>query len=201
MRKWALLCGVMLLFAGIASAQDDSKVTLFGGYSYVRADADLLGTDGSANLNGGSGSIAYKVFPMVSLVADFGGYHWSGSGFLAGSDATAVSYMFGPKVSTHVGPLEPFVQTLFGGTHVSATFECDDTVLADVHREGDGGGGGGFCGSGSSNTFSMTAGGGVDWNATTHLGVRLVQAEYYMTRFGSVTQNNLRLSAGVTFRF
>jgi len=198
MKRLALLCGVMLLFAGAAAAQDDSKVTLFGGYSYVRADESLLGTNGSSNFNGGSGSIAYKVFPMVSLVADFGGYHWSGSGDISGSDATAVSYMFGPKLSTHVGPVEPFVQTLFGGTHVSGSFFCSDCCdTTRVHREG------GTCeeGSGSDNAFSMTVGGGVDWNVTPHIGVRLIQAEYYMTRFFSETQNNLRISAGVTFRF
>ena len=47
----------------------------------------------------------------------------------------------------------------------------------------------------------MTAGGGVDWNATTHIGIRLIQAEYLMTRFASETQNNARISAGVVFRF
>ena len=70
MKRWALLCGVMLLFAGIASAQDD-KVTVFGGYSYVHADTTgLVGT--STSFNGGSGSIAYKPIPLVSVVADRG---------------------------------------------------------------------------------------------------------------------------------
>ncbi|MGA8767592.1 MAG: hypothetical protein WB559_11270, partial [Candidatus Acidiferrales bacterium] len=55
--------------------------------------------------------------------------------------------------------------------------------------------------SGSENAFAMTAGGGVDWNATTHIGIRLIQAEYLMTRFASETQNNARISAGVVFRF
>ena len=47
----------------------------------------------------------------------------------------------------------------------------------------------------------MTAGGGVDWNATTHIGIRLIQAEYLMTRFFSETQNNVRVSTGVVFRW
>jgi uncharacterized hydantoinase/oxoprolinase family protein len=47
----------------------------------------------------------------------------------------------------------------------------------------------------------MALGGGLDWNATPHIGVRLIQAEYLMTQFGSTTQNGVRISAGVVFRF
>jgi hypothetical protein len=47
----------------------------------------------------------------------------------------------------------------------------------------------------------MALGGGLDWYATRHIGIRLIQAEYYMTRFSSQTQNNARISAGVAFRF
>jgi opacity protein-like surface antigen len=203
MKRWALLCAVTLLFAGAAAAQDDdSKVEVFGGYSYVRVNPGF-GAPG-LNFNGGSGSIAYKVFPMISLVGDFGGYHWGGSGDFSGEDATAVSYMFGPKASFHAGPITPFVQTLFGGTHISGSGcdDCCDTRVragrAGVRSEGDGCGESFF---GSDNAFSLTVGGGLDWNATPHIGVRLIQAEYYMTRFESNTQNNARISAGVTFRF
>ncbi len=176
MKRWALLCGVMLLFAGVASAQDDSKVEVFGGYSYMRFNPGM-GSSG-LNFNGGSGSIAYNVTPMVGVVADFGGYHYSQSG----GDVNVISYMFGPKVSTHAGPVRPFVQGLFGGAHASFS------------------GGGG-----SENAFAMALGGGLDWDATPRIGVRLIQAEYLMTRFGfggsGYTQNNARISAGVTFRF
>jgi hypothetical protein len=198
MKRWALLCAVMLLFAGIASAQDDSKVTVFGGYSYLRFNPGQ-GVSG-LNFNGGSGSIAYDVLPWVGVVADVGGYHWSGSG---GSDATAVSYLFGPKVSMHAGPVTPFVHALFGGVHGSGSNGTFCTVVdVRVHSQGTTGGSG--C-SASENAFATALGGGLDWNATPHIGVRLVQAEYVLTRFGfggpNYTQNNVRVSAGVTFRF
>lgn len=196
MKRWVLLCGAMLLFAGIASAQD--KVEVFGGYSYVHADQSLFGTVNDLNFNGGSGSVAYNVIPWVGIVADFGGYHWNGSGIYAGEDGTAVSYMFGPKVSMHLGRVTPFVQSLYGGTHLTGQ-TCEEESVR-VHPQGTTGGGS-SCSSGSANSFSLTVGGGLDWDATRHIGVRLVQAEYYMTRFGNETQNNLRLSAGVTFRF
>lgn len=196
MKRWALLCGAVLLFAGIASAQD--KVELFGGYSYVRADQNLFGTTSSLNFNGGSGSAAYNLLPWVGIVADFGGYHWNGSGVYAGTDGTAVSYMFGPKVSMRLGHVTPFVQSLYGGTHLSGE-TCSGGAGVRVRPQGTTGGT--SCTSGSTNGFSMTVGGGLDWNATQHIGVRLIQAEYYMTRLDSATQNNARISAGVTFRF
>jgi opacity protein-like surface antigen len=192
MKRLALLCGALLLFSGIASAQDSPKIEAFGGYSYVRANEFNTGL----NFNGGSGSLAYNFTPMLGVVADFGGYHWSQNGV----DATVVSYLFGPKVSLRHGPITPFAQLLFGGAHISGTVfnNCD----ARVHQEGI------SCNvSGSENGFSMTAGAGVDWNATSHIGIRLIQAEYLMTRFsgfgnnGSDLQNNVRISTGVVFRF
>ncbi|MGD0955489.1 MAG: hypothetical protein ABR953_01490 [Candidatus Acidiferrales bacterium] len=50
----------------------------------------------------------------------------------------------------------------------------------------------------------MALGGGLDWNATEHIGVRLIQAEYLLTTFNDGVnnrQNNARVSAGVVFRF
>jgi opacity protein-like surface antigen len=192
MKRLALLCGALLLFSGVASAQDSPKVEAFGGYSYLRVNPGF-GAPG-LNFNGGSGSLAYNLTPMFGIVGDFGGYHWSGFG----TDATAVSYLFGPKVALRHGPITPFAQVLFGGAHLSGTSCAPDVVVGSkVHREG-----GVFgCGSGSDNAFSMTAGGGVDWNATTHIGIRLIQAEYLMTRFGSSTQNNARISTGVVLRW
>lgn len=187
--RWALVCGIALLFAGAAVAQDEApKVEAFGGYSYVRVNPGF-GAPG-VNFNGGSGSIAYNFTPMIGAVADFGGYHWSQSG----ADATIVSYLFGPKVAFRSGPVTPFAQVLFGGAHGSGSF-FTTCATARVRPQAS-------CGfSGSDNSFAMTIGGGLDWNATEHVGIRVIQAEYLMTRFISNTQNNARISVGVVFRW
>jgi len=198
MKRLVLLCGAMLLFAGIASAQD--KVEVFGGYSYLRFNPGN-GVN-AANFNGGSGSIAYNVLPWVGVVADIGGYHWGGSSSEDITGGTAVSYLFGPKASYHAGPIVPFVQALFGGVHGSLSGTKCVSEGSRVRPEG--------CttesGTVSDDVFGMALGGGVDWNATPHIGVRLVQAEYVLTKFnanfaGSTSQNNVRVSAGVTFRW
>jgi len=81
---------------------------------------------------------------------------------------------------------------VFGGAHASTSEECDG---ARVHPEIGG------CGSIGENSFAMTVGGGLDWNATPHIGLRLFQAEYFMTNFASVRENGARISTGVVFRF
>lgn len=189
MKRWALLCGAMLLFAGIASAQDEApKVEVFGGYSFAHLSAEGLGI----NFNGGSASISYNPNNWLGLVADFGGYH-GGQDF---GDGNVYSYLFGPKVAFRRGSVTPFVQSLFGGAHASADVSCSDAVVRRVHSQGIIG-----CGSSSANAFAMTLGGGLDWNATPHIGIRLVQAEYLMTRFFETTENGTRVSAGVVFRW
>ncbi|MGH9691311.1 MAG: outer membrane beta-barrel protein [Candidatus Acidiferrales bacterium] len=131
----------------------------------------------SANFNGGSGSVSLNLNNWLGGVADFGGYHTSTNG----ADATVVTYLFGPKIAFRRSDrITPFAQVLFGGAHASA---------------------GAF---GSANAFAMTLGGGVDVNATKHIAVRVIQAEYLMTKFqdgGSDRQDSARISAGVVFRF
>ena len=184
MKRLALLWGAVLLFAGLASAQDEApKIEAFGGYSFLRVNPGYSAP--GLNFNGGSGSLAYNLTSRFGIVGDFGGYHWSQTG----ADATVVTYMFGPKVALRHGPFTPFVQALFGGAHLSGTCSLNG------------------CGVGSTtqNAFAMALGGGLDWNATEHFGIRVVQAEYLLTRFGVVnptdTQNNARISTGVVFRW
>jgi hypothetical protein len=45
--------------------------------------------------------------------------------------------------------------------------------------------------------FGLYAGGGVDVHVTRMLALRLIQADYLMTRFSNARQDNMRLSAGI----
>lgn|ERR1019366_10514812 len=170
MKKLGLLCGAMLLFAMVASAQDSPKAEVFGGYSYLRVNPGS-GISG-INFNGGSGSVSFDPKPWLGIVGDIGVYH----GTILGVGGTIVSYMFGPKLAMRRGKATPFVQALLGGARISGSGLSD-------------------------NGFAMALGGGVDWNATPHVGIRMFQGEYVMTRYASSTQNNARISAGVVFRW
>ena len=171
MKRLVLLCALVVCFGGVARAQDHPALETSFDYSYVHASDSGF----SANLNGGSASVAFNPSSWLGLVADFGGYKGTQNGLDGGNVFT---YMFGPKVAMRQGRFTPYAQALFGGGH------------ADVAGA-------------TNNAFAMALGGGADVNLTEHIGVRVIQAEYVLTRFNFVTnqQNNVRISAGVVFRF
>jgi outer membrane immunogenic protein len=176
MKKLAWLCLAFLVLAIPASAQDNPKAEVFGGYSYLHTS--VLGT--GFNSNGGSGSIAVNPNDWFGVVGDVGVYHNS----TAGVGVNVVSYLFGPKFAYRKHRIvTPYFHALFGGAHVSASF-------------------GGAAA--SANAFAWAAGGGLDAKVATHVAIRVVQVEYLMTKFNDGAnnrQNNVRVSTGIVFRW
>jgi len=181
------------------------RVELFMGYSYLRAVPKLADGNRMVWLNGGSTSVAFNFNRYLGIVGDFGGFNdtrlrlGSATGTaptVADSSGTAYTYLAGPRLSfRNHGRITPFAQALFGGVHAS------DVTLSS-----------GCSGAGctllpAENSFALTAGGGLDIRVRRHLAIRLIQAEYLMTRFDNfnsgtiATQNDMRLSSGIVFRF
>jgi opacity protein-like surface antigen len=184
MRKAWCLFGLILLLAVSAAAQDNPKADIFLGYSYVRANPGSSSGVSGFNLNGGSANVAFNPTPRFGVVADFGGYHVGSIGGVVPVSGAIYSYLFGPRISFRGDRVTPFAQALFGGAHATS----------------------GVTGGATANTFAMALGGGLDVKATEHVAVRLIQAEYLMTRFnvtgtGRTNQNNARISAGIVFRW
>jgi len=189
------------------------KADLFLGYSGVRA----VPTNSLGNrivwLSGGTASIAYNVNRYLGLVADFGGYRdtrlrLTGSGAnppdTVASSGSAYTFLFGPRLSLRkYHRITPFGQVLFGVIHASqvTTSSCSQffpsrpTVPSNCTPLP------------TENAFAMTAGGGLDVKVHHHIAIRVIQAEYMMTRFANLstgtrqTQNDVRLSAGIVFSF
>lgn len=186
MRWLAAVVGLATVFAGWTYAQQESgRVPQFevaGTYSYVRANAADSG--GGLNLDGGSASFAYNFSDSLAFVADGGAYRFSG--LPSGLDSTMYTYLFGPRYTFRkASRVTPFVQVLLGGGRLNASS-------------------GGI--SAGENAFSMAVGGGVDVPLRRHFSLRVIEAEYLLTRFDNVlgasaTQNNVRVSAGLVFRF
>jgi opacity protein-like surface antigen len=181
------------------------KVELFLGYSrFGTVFTDTVAGNRIVGLNGGTASIAFNLNRFLGLVGDFGGFNdtrlqLTGAGAnpprVVDSSGTAFTYLFGPRLSFRkYERITPFAQTLFGGVHASeVTFSgCSGALCPPLP---------------SQNSFAMTAGGGLDVKIQRHLAIRVIQAEYMMTRFADVTtnasrsQNNIRLSSGLVFRF
>jgi outer membrane protein OmpA-like peptidoglycan-associated protein len=144
-------------------------------------------------------SVAYNLNDWLGIVADFGGYRVSRfgtpTGGIVSADGNVFSYLFGPRLSFRHDRFTPFVQVLLGAASASQVTLSGCTVGCTPLAGDD--------------AFAMTAGGGLDLKVSRRFAIRLIQAEYLMTRFpdaatnteNKLTQNNIRLSAGIVFRF
>ena len=119
----------------------------------------------------------------MAAVAEIGVEH-TGNG-PSGNSLTLTSYLVGaryflpqPRLGGDRAP-HPFAQLLLGGGHA----------------------GGGIAGVGdASNAFVSRVGGGIDVPVSPRIAIRVIQADYYLTRFANTVndhQNNLLLGAGV----
>lgn len=178
MRKLMIVCGLLLLGTASAKAQENRGFEVSGTYQYVRFNPG--GGASGINCQGGAGSLGAYLTPRVGIVGEFGACKVTG--LPSGASAHEMNYLFGPRVhfSSH-GRISPFVQALFGGERLSASV----TGVAP----------------GSTNAFAMTAGGGADVTLTPHVSLRAIQVEYLYTHFGGASQNNVRVQAGIVWRF
>ena len=180
-----LLLGLALacIAAPAALAQDTPLVEVGAGYNYVHTNAPPGGC-GCFSLHGGSGWLAYNFTSAFAAVGEIGVQHASNVNN-TGTDLTLTSYLFGPRFAYRKYPrLTPFAQALVGGTHGNGSIAAGS--------------------SSSANAFALEAGGGVDFNLRSRFALRLIQADYFYTHFDNADnnhQNNLRLSAGVVFRW
>ncbi|MGZ4816581.1 MAG: outer membrane beta-barrel protein [Terriglobales bacterium] len=175
MRKAVVCFALAMLLAVPVFAQNSYKAEIFGGYQYTRVNPGS-GISGQ-NFNGWNASLTGNANQWLGFTADFSG----GYKDINGVSAKVHNFLFGPTISSNKSEhFKPFAHALFGISHASAA----------------------FAGSGASdNSFGMALGGGVDAGITKNIAVRLIQADYLMTRFSSETQNNARISAGIVFRF
>lgn len=171
MKKFMWAAVALTFLAMTSNAQNTPKADFGVGYAFVHVSQS--GT--SANLNGFNASIAYNVTDSIGIVGDIGYYHGSPSGV----SLNDTSYAFGPRFSFRQSEKAvPFVQALFGGSHLSASF-------------------GGF--SGSVNPFLFAFGGGVDVPLKGDKIAFRPEFDYVGQRANGSTLNGVRIGAGIVF--
>jgi len=82
---------------------------------------------------------------------------------------------------------EPFGQVLIGGTHATGLLAPGNSGLP-----------------GPPTAFATLAGGGLDVRLSKHFALRAIEADYFFTHFNNgvnARENNLRIAAGLIFRF
>ena len=200
--RFIVAFAVALLLGGVAIAQEDHKFEVTGDYSYFRFNPGLSRYFNSHSLNGGGGDVTYFITSMIGAKADLQGYGSytectkPGAPIVGCASGNLFTYMFGPEVKFRMGKLQPFGEVLVGGAHSNLYANACSKIS-------------GLCGSKSpsNNAFAFEVGGGVDFAVTEKIAIRIVDADYVLTRFGNNftggnnSQSNFRFQTGVQIRF
>lgn len=183
-----------LLLPGVAFAC--STLSAWGQTAAPRPEVDLAFTYTAQRSNLTPGQFFWRQGGTLELSAE--AHHGLGIAMnIAGSEASNIlgtgislhtlTTTFGPRYTLHHRKLAIFGQGLIGESHAWNSFFPEATgPLADF------------------NTLALQVGGGLDLHVRRHMAVRFIQADWVRTEFPNATtnvQNDLRLGAGVVFRF
>jgi hypothetical protein len=126
----------------------------------------------SYNAVGWNASLTGNFKHVLGITGDFSGVYGSRT-----NSSSVYTYAVGPVLTARLPVVQPFVHALFGGATISGAGVSD-------------------------NAFAMFLGGGLDIGLRKGIGLRLVQADWLMTRFGDQHQDSQgRVSAGIVIKF
>ena len=189
MKKSFVLIFLVSLLSLASTAQD--KLEVFGGYQYLHTGnitVDGASDPGSSQgFNGWDAAATGYFNRFLGVTGDFGGAYAT----VDGVSGHIYTYSGGPVVAFRVGKINPFVHALFGGVRLTGS-ESGVSV--------------------SRNGFATMVGGGVDYKVIKPLSIRVIDVDWLYYHFGSTTiadvavpsfsqSNNVRITAGVVFRF
>ena len=219
MKKVMFAAVLALLVSGAAVAQDFPRAEVFAGYSMLKlgiSDSDLdsivssleqmapEGTDVSTSTSklmkkGFNGSVAFNVTPAFGIVADFRYNQDNIVDFTVSDEFNSVdgniklrnlSLMAGPRFSYRGNErVTPFAHALVGLDHIRLSGEAQaegEDIDLDMSE--------------TNNGLGLALGGGIDVNLSESVAIRLIQADYYLTRHEGNRMNNVNLAFGVVFR-
>ena len=167
------------------SQEEFPKREVFMGYGYVRPEG------GQANLSGWHASPASNVNSWVGLAVELTGEYgtqtlavtgFNGQPASVKSKVNFHSLAFGPRFTYRRSEaFTPFAHVLLGAAR--GNWKSPASVA------------------GEETTLGLAAGGGLDTRVAEHINLRLIQAEWVRTRFGSSSQNAFRIATGAMFSF
>jgi Outer membrane protein beta-barrel domain len=201
LRFFAAVLALILLTLAPAALFAQDKLVVFGGYSFLRPPVTVTeicnnclnpvaftSPTNSQNLNGWELSGTYRFLPFLGVTADLSG-HYGNAFSSSSSNVHQLNYLFGPEVSLP-SRVSPFARVLFGGSHQSITPSTLPGTGASFSIL-----------SSTTSGFATAFGAGIDLKLIPHVWIRPIQVDYLITRLGSNTQNQARVSAGVVFHF
>jgi opacity protein-like surface antigen len=207
MRKATLLAVFIICCAQLAHAQNDErKVEVFGGYSYLMTDLEEPDAplDRFDNLDGFNVAVTGYISKRFGLTGDFSAYFRNQTESVTGGTvrfrSRSFNYLGGPQVRLpNRTRLTPFVHALAGVANNRFAFRATATgasaPAADV--------------SVSVTDFSLALGGGLDMRINKRIALRLFQVEYNpvflrdrpeLNTQGGRRLDNVRFSVGLVFK-
>lgn len=145
---------VLIPTAAMAQEENNSKVDIFGGYSWYNPGGNLPGGTKLPGIPKGWGAASsFNVNRHFAIAVDVGGHYKK--------ELNAVTIMGGPQVKFQSDMFTPFAEVLFGMARLSPGFPSLPTY----------------------NTFALAAGGGMDIKLARYVSWRILQADYLYTTY------------------
>jgi outer membrane immunogenic protein len=182
---FALLCGTTANAQNVSPIHKSTSVEVT--YDYVRANGPP-GSCSCFSLNGGGAALVVPVtgspFSVVGSIATTTGGGIGAQGY----NLTLFTYTIGARYTPYIKSrlFEPYGEVQIGAIRATGTLASTPSAA----------------GSNINSAFASTIGGGINLRTHRRIGFKLVDAEYLLTTYANGTndhQNNLRVSAGVTF--
>jgi hypothetical protein len=172
MKRLIWLLPVVLLCCTCAQAQGTPSWELSGGYSNLWVHFN----GASFRLNGGNATLTENVNSWFGGRFEFNGFR----GPEAGLNVSAYTLTYGPVFAyRRWDRVTPFAHVQVGAIHGNQGYLG---ISQDAFK------------------LALAGGGGVDLGINRKIAVR-VQADYLLTRFLGLNQNNLQTSVGLVYRF
>jgi hypothetical protein len=189
----------------VSSSAFAQRFEVSGDYSYFHYNPTITGFQ-SRSFNGGGAGAALNFAKFFAIKGDFQGYgstDWTTTvtapiatpnGTIKPgsytSKANMFTYLFGPEVHIQTSRFKVFGEVLLGGAHTSGYTNLYNAAGLAINP--------------SQHPFTMAIGGGLDVKANKHIGIRLGEFDYVLTRFTNVftnsnNQNSFRYLGGVVF--
>ncbi len=216
MRKILYAVIVLVMVAGVATAQDFPRVEIFGGYDLLKLGGsdindltDAWKSDHPEDASFDSSKLLKKGFD-ASFTVNMNEYFGIEANFLYNKDTliegsgnaegeyhskldiSDFAFMAGPHFAYRKSErVTPFAHALFGVSRINA----DPSLTVDGESEDfldDFGG--------SDTGFGMAFGGGLDVNVNDAFAIRLIQADYFLSKHEDFKAHNFNLAFGVVLR-
>jgi hypothetical protein len=194
MKKLVCFALTAFIFAGIASAQNLPPIDVFGGYSYFNfgEPSSTETPSEQLNLQGWNASASINVFRHIGVEVDFSGHQAANCAGVANVTCSNFAYLFGPRYTfgDRSSKSTFFIHAMVGQDRatvlgLNGTTPADNTL--------------------NDTSAALAVGAGADFWVLRHIGIQLGPVDLVHTNHfsdsGASSQNTLRASAGIAFRF